>query len=66
MGTWYEKAVIPFVYGRLSRNFSFDEINDPQSDAAAANGQFILIRRDAYHAIGGHASIAGKCWKMWL
>ena len=60
MGTWYEKAVIPFVYGRLSRNFSFDEINDPQSDAAAANGQFILIRRDAYHAIGGHASIAGE------
>jgi len=60
MYTWYEKALIPFVYGRLNRNFSFDEINDPRSDTAAANGQFILIRRDAYNAAGGHASIAGE------
>jgi len=60
MDTWYEKALIPFVYGRLNRNFSFDEINDPRNEAAAANGQFILIRRDAYNAVGGHASIAGE------
>jgi glycosyltransferase involved in cell wall biosynthesis len=60
MNTWYEKALIPFVYGRLNRNFSFDEINDPHNAAAAANGQFILIRRDAYNAVGGHASIAGE------
>ncbi len=60
MGTWYEKALIPFVYGRLNRNFPFDEINDPRNGAAAANGQFILIRRDAYNAVGGHASIAGE------
>jgi glycosyltransferase involved in cell wall biosynthesis len=60
MDTWYEKALIPFVYGRLSRNFSFDDINDPRNAAAAANGQFILVRRDAYNAVGGHASIAGE------
>lgn len=60
MHTWYEKALIPFVYGRLNRNFSFDAINDPQNEAAAANGQFILIRRDAYNAVDGHASIAGE------
>ena len=60
MDTWYEKALIPFVYGRLNRNFSFAEINDPHNEAAAANGQFILIRRDAYNAVGGHASIAGE------
>ena len=60
MDTWYEKALIPFVYGRLNRNFSFSEINDPQNAAAAANGQFILIRRDAYNTVGGHAAIAGE------
>jgi len=60
MDTWYEKALIPFVYGRLNRNFSFAEINDPRNEAAAANGQFILIRRDAYNSVGGHASIAGE------
>ena len=58
--TWYERALIPFVYTRLARHFSYDAINNPKSPAAAANGQFLMIRRDAYEAIGGHASIAGE------
>jgi glycosyltransferase involved in cell wall biosynthesis len=57
---WYEKALIPFVYLRLSRRFSFVAVNDPASPSAAANGQFLMIRRDAYEAIGGHASVAGE------
>jgi glycosyltransferase involved in cell wall biosynthesis len=56
---WYEKAVIPYVFTRLSSRFHFAEVNDPKNTAAAANGQFILIRRDAYDAVGGHAGIAG-------
>ncbi|HET7108583.1 MAG TPA: glycosyltransferase [Candidatus Acidoferrum sp.] len=60
MKTWYEKAIIPYVYTRLSSRFRFDEVNDPGNPAAAANGQFILIRRDAYEAVGGHASVAGE------
>lgn len=57
---WYEKALVPFVYCRLAKYFSFDAVNDPASDVAAANGQFLMIRRDAYEAIGGHASVAGE------
>ena len=60
MKTWYEKAVIPYVYTRLSSRFRFAEVNDAGNSAAAANGQFILIRRDAYDAVGGHASVAGE------
>jgi len=60
MQSWYEKAIIPYVFTRLSRRFRFAEVNDPENPAAAANGQFILIRRDVYDAIGGHASIAGE------
>jgi glycosyltransferase involved in cell wall biosynthesis len=60
MKTWYEKAVIPYVFTRLNHRFRFADVNDPKNSAAAANGQFILIRRDAYDAIGGHASIAGE------
>jgi glycosyltransferase involved in cell wall biosynthesis len=60
METWYEKALIPYVYTRLSSRFRFAEVNDPGNPAAAANGQFILIRRDAYDAVGGHASVAGE------
>lgn len=55
---WYEKALIPFVYCRLARYFSYEAVNDPGSRVAAANGQFLMIRRDAYEAIGGHARIA--------
>jgi hypothetical protein len=57
--TWHEKVLIPFVYLRLAQRFSFDEVNDPGSKAAAANGQFLLIQREAYDAIGGHAAIHG-------
>lgn len=57
--SWYEKALIPFVYTRLSRRFSFAHVNDPANPQAAANGQYLLIRRDAYDAIGGHARVAG-------
>jgi glycosyltransferase involved in cell wall biosynthesis len=57
---WYEKALIPYVYLRLAKFFSYDAVNDPKSKAAAANGQFLMIRRDVYNAIGGHASVAGE------
>ena len=58
--TWYEKALIPFVYCRLARKFSYTDVNDPKSSAAAANGQFLLVQRTTYDAVGGHASVAGE------
>jgi glycosyltransferase involved in cell wall biosynthesis len=57
---WYEKALIPYVYLRLAKFFSYEAVNDPKSKAAAANGQFLMIRRDVYEAIGGHAGVAGE------
>ena len=57
---WYEKALIPFVYVRLARKFSFDQVNDPQSTVAAANGQFLMVRRNPYQAMGGHAAVPGE------
>jgi glycosyltransferase involved in cell wall biosynthesis len=58
--TWYEKALIPFIYLRLARRFSYENVNDPSSTAAAANGQFLMMRRDVYDAIGGHSAVAGE------
>jgi glycosyltransferase involved in cell wall biosynthesis len=58
--TWYEKALIPFVYLRLAKRFSYENVNHPNSPAAAANGQFLMMRRDVYDAIGGHAGVAGE------
>jgi glycosyltransferase involved in cell wall biosynthesis len=58
--TWYEKALIPFVFSRLAKHFSYDAVNDAESKTAAANGQFLMIREDVYDKIGGHESVAGE------
>lgn len=57
---WYEKALIPFIYLRLAKKFSYERVNNPSSPVAAANGQFLLIRREVYDAIGGHRDVAGE------
>ena len=56
-GFW-EKAVMPVIFAELARAFRPSEVSNPASRAAAANGQYILISREAYDAIGGHAAIA--------
>ena len=55
--TWWEKAVIPLVFVKLAVLFRFEEVNDPRSTAAAANGQYILVRRDIYQRSGGHEAV---------
>jgi len=59
-GSWYEKSLIPYIYLRLARRFSYEQVNDPDSRAAAANGQFLMMRREVYDAVGGHAGVAGE------
>ncbi len=53
---WWEKAVMPLIFVELARLYPFDKVNDPNAPDAAANGQYILIRRSAYEAVGGHAA----------
>jgi chlorobactene glucosyltransferase len=57
MGSFWEKAVMPIVMTALSVGFSPRKVNDPNSKDAIANGQFILIKRSVYDAIGGHESV---------
>jgi len=58
--TFWEMAVLPVVFAELARQYPPSKVSDPSSPEAAANGQFILIRREAYDAIGGHAAVANK------
>lgn len=58
MGTFWERALIPRVYWMLSRRYPFEKVNNPVMPNAAANGQFVLIRRDVYWGVGGHAAVA--------
>ncbi len=56
--TFWEMAVLPVVFAELACAYPPKVVSDPASPIAAANGQYILIRRDAYEAVGGHRAIA--------
>ena len=70
-GTWSERAVIPLVYvlllgalphymlRRLQRRpeYARGASRSLLETLGAANGQFVLFRRDAYEQIGGHAAV---------
>jgi GT2 family glycosyltransferase len=56
--SFWERALIPVVYWRLSKKYSFEEVSDPNSTEAAANGQYFLMERRAHTTIGGHAAVA--------
>jgi len=56
--TFWEMAVLPVAFAELARQYPPRKVSDPASPLAAANGQYILIRRETYDAVGGHAAIA--------
>jgi len=57
LGSFWEKTVMPLVMTALSVGFSPRKVNDPNRKDAIANGQFIMIKRSTYDAIGGHESV---------
>jgi glycosyltransferase involved in cell wall biosynthesis len=54
---WWEQAVMPLVFADLVRTYSSEKINDPSDPTVAANGQYILVRREVYEALGGHCAL---------
>jgi glycosyltransferase involved in cell wall biosynthesis len=58
--SFWEKSAMPVIFAELASSFRPSEVSDPKSPAAAANGQYILITREAYDAVGGHAAIAAS------
>jgi len=58
-GFW-EKAVMPVIFAELASQYRPSEVSDPNSPEAAANGQYILVTREAYNAVGGHAALASS------
>ena len=58
MDSFWEKIMQPVVGGLILAGNSLSSVNDPdQTEKNLANGQFILISRDAYDDIGRHASV---------
>ena len=58
-GFW-EEAVMPVIFAELAATYRPSLVSDPRSPAAAANGQYILITREAYDAIGGHGAVSNS------
>ena len=55
--SWWELAVMPLVFADLERTYSLESVNDPADATVAANGQYILVRRHVYEALGGHRAL---------
>ena len=55
-GFW-QHAVMPLVFSELASVYPSNQVNDPVRSLAAANGQFLLIEREAYFAVGGHRAV---------
>jgi chlorobactene glucosyltransferase len=54
-----ERLVMPCGIYLLAFMQELDRIQAPDSGDAAATGQFMLVRRAAYEALGGHAAVRG-------
>jgi chlorobactene glucosyltransferase len=59
-GSFWERAIQPLVFAMLRDRYDMAAINDPSTPAAAANGQFLLVRRTVYDALGGHAAVKDR------
>ena len=53
-----QRSLMPLVFAELALAYPPAKVSDPNNRIAAANGQFLLIEREAYRRLGGHASVA--------
>jgi len=55
-GVW-QRMLMPLVFSELALAYPPAKVSDPNQRIAAANGQFVLVDREAYRRLGGHPSV---------
>jgi glycosyltransferase involved in cell wall biosynthesis len=55
-----QRALMPLIFSELAVVYPPAQVNDPDTRIAAANGQFLLIDRETYFAVGGHRAVGGS------
>ena len=55
-----QRSLMPLVFCELALAYPPARVSDPAQRIAAANGQFLLVEREAYRKLGGHPSVAGE------
>ena len=58
-GFW-QRVLMPLVFSELALAYPPAKVSDPNQRIAAANGQFLLIEREAYRRLGGHPSVKDR------
>ncbi len=59
--SFWERLVMPQIWLLLGLRYQPASINRAtRPDQLVANGQFIMVRRDAYRAAGGHEAVRGE------
>ncbi len=57
---WVQRVMMPLVFSELAMTYPYEKVSNPKERVAAANGQFLLVEREAYRKIGGHKSVRGE------
>ncbi|MGC9455414.1 MAG: glycosyltransferase [Phycisphaerae bacterium] len=60
MHGFWERVIQPVCSGVMMIWFHPDKVNNPDKPNAYANGAFMLMRREAYEAVGGHAAVRDR------
>jgi glycosyltransferase involved in cell wall biosynthesis len=55
-----QRTLMPLVFSELSLAYPPSKVSDPNQRVAAANGQFLLVEREAYRRLGGHPAVADR------
>ena len=59
--TFWERIVMPQIWVVLGLRYPPQRVNTAtRPDQLVANGQFIMVQREAYDAVGGHAAVSGE------
>jgi len=56
-GGFWEKVLQPTAMALMGLWFPFTRVNHPASPLSFGNGQYLLIRKKAYQAVGGHERV---------
>jgi chlorobactene glucosyltransferase len=59
-GSFWERLVLPFAHGHYFAAAAPEWANDDRAPTALANGQYLLVRGEAYDRVGGHAVVKGS------
>lgn len=53
--SFWERVMMPMAMLGISMQYPINQVNDPRSPVALANGQYILLRHSVYDRLGGYA-----------